>query len=85
MPTVKDRPSKPRTPAAEPQRHAAVATQDGRHRAKVAYEGDDEYSVMSARPAKKKVELAPADTDKPAAPAEEGKLGWTFLRKIFGD
>lgn len=64
-------------------------------RAQVAYEGDDEFSVMSTeqsvRSAKKKVELAPGDPGyRPPPPVPEdqrpkGNSAWQFFRKIFGD
>lgn len=60
-----------------------------RPRAQVAYEGDDEFSVMSTSPdrrkAKPKVDLGSDEISaaKPA-PAEERTSAWHFVRKIFG-
>ncbi|GMU58441.1 MAG: hypothetical protein AMXMBFR34_02040 [Myxococcaceae bacterium] len=68
--------------------------QDGRPRAQVAYEGEDEFSTMSLDPERKRV-LKKKETLEPSAPGEkqhvkvnelkpmndQGVVG--FLRKIF--
>ena len=64
---------------------------DPRPRAQVAYEGDDEFSVMSTKSGKRKptVELAPVTPPAAEDPTTEPEgasktTAWHFIRKIFG-
>ncbi len=91
---------KPQTPtetkkAATPARKvpARPTPADGRPRAQVAYEGDDEFSILSTDPrrVKPKVDLTPAEK-RPVVPQtadveDQPQKGgvWHFVRKIFGE
>ena len=105
---MKDSSKKP-APKAEPSKSDAkplvanepVNPRDPRPRQQIAYEGDDEFSIMSLAAQRRKkapVDMNPGapDASKPspqkadAVPEakKEDKAKdnkWTFLRKIFGD
>ncbi|MHB8873398.1 MAG: hypothetical protein ACYC8T_06895 [Myxococcaceae bacterium] len=72
---------------------APAAPADSRPRAQVAYEGDDEFSVMSSKAGARRkptVELRPASPGQTATLGSEDNEGagknkaWHFIRKIFG-